>query len=94
MFDKRNLKKWEEIKPKGLRSYLIKTGIFFYGVVFFITWTVIVPIINNNFSFSFVFLKAHMTNIIIMGIFSLLAGIMLAYTGWKDLEKKYDNINS
>ena len=35
-----------------------------------------------------------MTNIIIMGIFSLLAGIMLAYTGWKDLENKYDNINS
>lgn len=93
MFEKRNLKKWEEIKPKGLRSYLIKTGIFFYGVVFFITWTLIVPIINNNFTFSFIFLKAYMTNIIIIGILSPLLGIVLAYSGWKELEKKYDNIN-
>lgn len=93
MFEKRNLKKWKEIKPKGIRSYIIKTGIFFYGVVFFITWTLIVPIINNNFTFSFLFLKAHMSNIIIIGILSPLFGIMLAYSGWKELEKKYGNIN-
>ena len=31
----RFLIKWKKIKNEGLKHYIIKTGIFFYGIIFF-----------------------------------------------------------
>jgi uncharacterized membrane protein len=53
----KQLIKWKNIKSKGLISYIIKMGLFYYGITFFLIWVFLVPLINNNFTFNFIHKK-------------------------------------
>lgn len=52
--DKR-LAKWKNIKSKGLVAYLLKIGILYFGLSLFLIWVFLVPFIDTNFTFNFIY---------------------------------------
>lgn len=90
--DKRekSLAKWEKIKSKGMMSFIVKRGILYYGLSYFLIWVFLAPFIDNNFTFKFVYKETFITKLIVFGIVSTLFGILMAYIGWKGFERKYD----
>lgn len=82
--------KWEKIKSKGMMSYLFRMGILYYGLAFFLIWIFLVPFIDNNYTFNFVYKETFKTKIIVFGIISPLFGILMGYIGWKGYKKKYE----
>jgi len=89
MFEERNQRKWKKIKPKGKRSYLVNTGILFYGVIIFVTWVFLVPYIEGGFTYTLGFRETFLTKALVFGILSPFLGIFLAQGTWKDFEKRY-----
>ncbi|MCY6356058.1 hypothetical protein [Clostridium sp. ZS2-4] len=85
----KRLAKWEKIKSKGLMSYIIKIGIFYYGLTSFLIWVFLAPFIDNNFTLNFVYKETFKTKLIVFGILSPLFGMLMGYTSWKELKKKY-----
>jgi hypothetical protein len=86
----KQLKKWEKIKNKGLKSYLFKTGILYYGITFFFIWVFLAPFIDSNFKFDFIYKDTFNTKLIVFGILSPFFGVVMAYIGWKGFQKKYE----
>ncbi|MBI6871228.1 hypothetical protein [Clostridium aciditolerans] len=86
----KRLAKWEKIKSKGLMSYMLKTGILYYGLSFFLTWVFLVPFIESSYTFNFIYKETFTTKLIVFGIISPLFGMLMGYTGWKGFEKKYE----
>ncbi|KJS20054.1 MAG: hypothetical protein VR72_16170 [Clostridiaceae bacterium BRH_c20a] len=89
--DKRNkrLAKWKKIKSKGLVAYLLKIGILYFGLSLFLIWVFLVPFIDANFTFTFIYKEMFKTRIIVFAIISPLTGVLMAYSSWKGFEKKY-----
>ena len=90
----KHLAKWEKIKNKGFMSYIIKMGVFYYGLIFFLFWMFLFPLINNSFEFNSIFKEAFKntfkSKLIINGILSSFAGIFMANATWKSFKKKYE----
>lgn len=87
---KNQLAKWENIKSKGLISYLFKIGILYYGLSFFLIWVFLVPFIDNNFTLIFLHKETFNTKLIVFGILSPLIGVLMGYICWKGFERKYN----
>ena len=87
--DKR-LEKWKKIKTKGLISYLVKIGILYYGLSFFLIWVFLVPFIDSNYTLDFIYKETFITKLIVFGVISPLFGLLMGYREWKTLEKKHD----
>lgn len=89
----KHLAKWEKIKNKGFMSYIIKMGVF-YGLIFFLYWLFLFPLINNSFKFNSIFIEAFKNTfkikLIINGILSSLFGMLMANLSWKSFKKKYE----
>jgi len=88
--EEKNLARWQRIKSKGLMAYIFKMGILYYGLSFFLIWVFLVPFIDNNYTFQFVNKETFETRVIVFVVFSPLFGMLMAYVGWKGLEKKYE----
>lgn len=85
----KRMAKWKKIKSRGIIAYTIKMGIIFYGLSFFLTWVFLVPFVDSNFTFNFVYGETFITRLIVFGIVSPLLGILMGYVSWRGLEKKY-----
>ncbi len=90
--EERLQERWETIKSKGKKSYLINTGILQYGSFFFMIWVFLAPLIDHNFSFIFVYKDTFKIKLIVFGILSPIVGMYWAYMRWRDLDKKYCGI--
>jgi len=86
----RHLEKWKKTKSKGLLAYLLKMGILYYGLTFFLIWTFLAPFIDTNYTFNFIYKETFKTKLIVFAIISPLFGLLMAYIGWKVFEKKYE----
>jgi len=86
----RRLAKWNKIKIKGLMAYLLKMGLLYHGLTFFLIWTFLAPFIDNNYTFDFIYRETFKTKIIVCAIISPLYGFLMAYIGWKNFEKMCD----
>lgn len=86
---KRDQTYWEKIKPYGIKSYLIKEGIFRNGLFFFILIGFITPLIVNGFSKTYFQSEVFKNKLIFAAVYSLLSGMLISYLSWKNLEKKY-----
>ena len=89
----KHLAKWEKIKNKGFLPYIIKMGVF-YGLIFFLYWVFLFPLINNSFEINAIFIQAFKntfeSKLIIIGILSTFFGILMANENWKSFKKKYE----
>lgn len=47
---KRNQVLWKQIEPYGMKSYLIRSGVIKNGLILFIIWAFIVPLIDYGLS--------------------------------------------
>ena len=86
----KQLARWKKIKSKGLISYIIKVGILFYGVAYFLIWVLLAPFIDSSFTFNFIYSDAFNARLIVFGITSPLFGIVVAYIQWMALQRKFD----
>lgn len=90
--EERRLAKWEKIKSKGLISYLIKKGLFYHGLSFFLIWVFLVPFINSNFTSDFIKNENFKERVSAFVVVSILYGLCLGYISWRNLEKRYAHI--
>ena len=90
MFEERNRRIWKEIKPQGLKSYMFRWGIMKMGLVLFVAVGFISPLVNHGFSQSYFQSDGFINRLIVSAITSILGGLYLAYSSWRELEKKYD----
>lgn len=88
MFEERNKRIWEKVRPKGMKSYLIRQGIK-YALLYFILFSFLAPLVDHGFSEIYFTSEGFRNRVIVMGIFTPVAGIFMAYGNWKSLEKKY-----
>ena len=89
MFEERNQRIWEKIKPMGMKSYLIRSGVLRTGLIFFILLGFISPLIDHGFSAYYFQSDGFRNRLIILGTIAPLYGVIMAYSSWKSLEKKY-----
>lgn len=85
----KELAKWKRIKSKGLMSYLGRMGLLYYGLSFFLIWVFLVPFVDSNYTFNFIFKETFITRLIVFGVISPLLGLIMGYAGWKYYENKY-----
>ncbi|WP_346867748.1 MULTISPECIES: hypothetical protein [unclassified Clostridium] len=88
--EEKKLERWKRIKNKGIIAYLLKIGIFYDGLFFFLIWTFLVPFIDGDLTFNFIGNEIFKTRIIVFAIISPLFGILMAYIRYKGFEKKYE----
>lgn len=89
MFKEKDQKLWEKIKPMGMRSYLIRTGVLRVGLGSFIILVIMLFLLDHVFS-AYYFQSDRFRNmLIILGMISPLYGALMAYSSWKSLEKKF-----
>lgn len=69
--------------------YIIKTGIVFYGIIFFFLGVFLSPFIDYNFTFDFMYKETFKTRLIVFIIVAPIFGIIIAYLNWNGLKKKY-----
>jgi hypothetical protein len=86
----KQLVKWGKLQKKGVMSYLIKTGIFYFGLTFFLGWVFLAPLIDNNFTFNFIYKETFKTKFIVFGILSPLIGMLMAYSIWNSFKREYE----
>lgn len=88
--EERRLAKWEKIKSKGLISYLIKMGLFYHGLYFFLIWVFLVPFINSNFTSDFIKNESFKERVSAFAVVSILYGLCLGYISWRNWERSYE----
>ncbi|MPW26370.1 hypothetical protein GC105_11280 [Alkalibaculum sp. M08DMB] len=89
--EKRKIK-WKRMKDKGLVLYIIIGGVFYYGFIGSLIGMIIVPWINFNFSFDFIYYETYISWCFIIGTIMLSSGIISRYLKWKDYQKKYESL--
>jgi hypothetical protein len=89
MFEERNKRIWEKVRPKGMKSYLIQNGLLTQGLIFFIALGFISPLVDHGFSAYYFQSEAFRNRLIIIGMVAPVYGVFIAYSSWKSLEKKF-----
>ncbi len=89
MFEERNQRIWEKIKPMGMKSHLIRSGLLTQGLIFFIALGFISPLIDQGFSAYYFQSEGFRNRLIFIGTIAPLYGVLMAYSSWKSMEKKY-----
>ncbi len=88
--EERRLAKWEKIKSKGLIYYLIKMGLFYHGLCFFLIWVFLVPFIDSNFTLDFIQNEGFNGRISTFAIISIFYGLCLGYITWGNWKRRYE----
>lgn len=85
------VKRWEIRRSKGMVRYIALWGLLYYGLTFFLIWTFLVPFVDSNFTFDFVYKDTFSTRIIAFTIVFSLFGLLLGYLQWWQNERKYND---
>lgn len=80
---------WEKHRTKGIIRYVLKMGLLYFGLSYFLIWVFLVPLIDNSFSFSFIYRETFTTRAITYGIVSIFWGLLMGLVLWKGNEKRY-----
>ena len=86
--EQRNQAIWENVKPGGMKAYLIKNGAII-GLSFFIGLGIVAPLIDHGFSIHYFQSEGFRNRLIFLAVFTPLQGVLISYISWKALEKKY-----
>jgi hypothetical protein len=85
----KQMEKWENLRSKGRKSYVIIYGILFWGIPVSLTTEFITRITKYGFSLD-IFNNDHFAwKIIIRTIVFIFAGIFFGLYMWDNMEKKY-----
>lgn len=88
--EERRLAKWEKIKSKGLIYYLIKMGLFYHALYFFLIWVFLVPFVDNNFTLDFIQKESFKGRVSTYAIVSIFYGLLFGYISWRNWERSYE----
>lgn len=93
-FKNKNKRKmrWKKMKKKGLIPYILIWGVLYYGLIGSLILIIIIPWIEFNFSFNFIYNQTYISWCFISAIIVLPIGIISRYLKWKDYEKKYESL--
>jgi len=80
----------ERNQTQGSEILYVQMGNPEMGLVLFVAVGFISPLVDHGFSQSYFQSEGFINRLIVSAITSILGGLYLAYSSWRELEKKYD----